>query len=298
MSVERGAIALAEFPGPFDLQSTVESGQSYLWDRADGRMYDESGTYGGDAWYETVVRVESEPAVVRVRQVDDRLEWESSVDAAPILRERLRLDDDLPAIRRATPDDDVVESAFDAYWGMRLVDDPPFPSLVSFICSAQMRVARIHGMQRELERAFGSTVEFDGRTFHAFPTPEQLAEASEADLRDLGLGYRAPYVRDTARMVADGEANPEEAVGLDYEDARESLTRFVGVGDKVADCVALFALDYLEAVPLDTWIRTTIEEYYPDCDRGNYAETSRAIRAAFGGEYAGYTQTYVFHYLR
>ncbi|WP_436932325.1 DNA-3-methyladenine glycosylase family protein [Halosimplex halobium] len=298
MTVERGALALDEFPGPFDLQSTVESGQSYLWDRADGRMYDETGAYGGDAWYETVVRVDGDPAVVRVRQVDDRLEWESSVDAVPILRGRLRLDDDLPAIRAATPDDDVVESAFDAYWGMRLVDDPAFPSLISFICSAQMRVGRIHGMQRELERAFGSPVEFDGRTYHAFPTPEQLAAATEAQLRDLGLGYRAPYVRDTARMVADGEAHPEEAAGLDYEDARESLTRFVGVGDKVADCVLLFALDYLQAVPLDTWIRTTIEEYYPDCDRGNYADTSRAIRAAFGGEYAGYSQTYVFHYLR
>ncbi|WP_459192491.1 DNA-3-methyladenine glycosylase family protein [Halosimplex sp. J119] len=312
MSTERGALALSEFPGSFDLQSTVESGQSYLWDRADGKMYDQSAVFGGDHWYETVVRVddsgaratpaeqwaEGKPAVVRVRQVDDRLEWESSIDATPILRERFRLGDDLPAIRAATPDDDLLKSAFDAYWGMRLVDDPVVPCLVSFICSAQMRVGRIHGMQRELERAFGTTVEFDGRTYHAYPTAEQLAAATEAELRDLGLGYRAPYVLETARMIAEGEAHPEEAADLDYEDARESLTRFVGVGDKVADCVALFALDFLEAVPLDTWIRTTIEEYYPDCDRGNYAETSRAIREAFGGEYAGYAQTYVFHYLR
>ncbi|MFB6139133.1 MAG: DNA-3-methyladenine glycosylase [Halosimplex sp.] len=298
MQTERGVLDLSAVPGPFDLQSTVESGQSYRWDRADGGMYEETGAYGGDDWYETVVRVDGEPAVVRVRQVDDRLEWESSVDAAPLVRERLRLDDDLPAIRASVPDDDVIERAFDAYWGMRLVDDPAFSTLISFICSAQMRVLRIHRMQRELERAFGSTVEFEGRTYHAFPTPEQLADATEAELRDLGLGYRAPYVLETARMVADGDAHPEEAVGLDYEDARESLTRFVGVGDKVADCVSLFALDYLEAVPLDTWIRTTIEEYYPDCDRGNYRDTSRAIREAFGGEYAGYTQTYVFHYLR
>jgi N-glycosylase/DNA lyase len=76
------------------------------------------------------------------------------------------------------------------------------------------------------------------------------------------------------------------------------LTNFVGVGQKVADCVLLFALDYLEAVPLDTWIRTTIEDYYPECEKGSYAETSRAIRNAFGGEYAGYVQTYVFHHLR
>ena len=99
-------------------------------------------------------------------------------------------------------------------------------------------------------------------------------------------------------MVATGEADPEAAVGLGYEDARESLTRFVGVGDKVADCVLLFSLGYLEAVPLDTWIRNTIEAFYPDCDRGNYADTSRAIRETLGGEYAGYTQTYLFHYLR
>jgi N-glycosylase/DNA lyase len=292
--MERGVVELS---GPFDLQSTVESGQSYLWDRADGRMYEETGVHGGDAWYETTARVDGERAVVRVRQVDGRLEWKSTADAAPVLRERLRLDDDLPAIRATAPNDDVVQDAYDAYWGMHLVRDPPFPSLISFICSAQMRVSRIHGMQERLREAFGTPVEFDGETYHAYPTPEQLAAASEEELRELSLGYRAPYVRETAQLVADGE-DPGDARESPYEEAREALTRFVGVGDKVADCVLLFSLDFLEAVPLDTWIRTTIEEYYPDCDRGTYADTSRAIRAAFGGESAGYTQTYVFHYLR
>jgi N-glycosylase/DNA lyase len=116
-------------------------------------------------------------------------------------------------------------------------------------------------------------------------------------LRDLSLGYRAPYVQRTAEMVADGD-DPEEAIDLPYEEARELLTRYVGVGDKVADCVLLFSLGYLEAVPLDTWIRTAIEEYFPDCEQGNYTDTSRAIRDQLGGEYAGYTQTYLFHYLR
>jgi N-glycosylase/DNA lyase len=161
-----------------------------------------------------------------------------------------------------------------------------------------MRVARIHEMQRRLAREYGETVSVDGRQYHAFPTPDQLAAATESALRELKLGYRAPYVQRTAEMVADGEADPARAADLDYEAARDYLTQFVGVGDKVADCVLLFSLGYLEAVPLDTWIRKTIEEYYPDCDRGNYVETSRAIRERLGGEYAGYAQTYVFHYLR
>jgi len=300
--MERGAIPLDGLDGPFDLQATVESGQSYLWDRPDGGMYERMDANGGGAWYETVVppidAVGNDRAVLRVRQTEGTLEWESTTDATPLLTHLLRLDDDLDAVLDATPDDPLLARAYETYRGMRLVRDPPFPCLISFICSAQMRVSRIHGMQRALAREYGETLVVDGRTYHAFPTPEQLAARTEDELRDLKLGYRAPYVKRTAEMVADGEARPEAARGRGYEDAREYLTRFVGVGDKVADCVLLFSLGYLEAVPLDTWIRSAIADYYPDCDRGSYTETSRAIRERFGGEYAGYAQTYVFYYLR
>ncbi|AQL44188.1 8-oxoguanine DNA glycosylase [Halorientalis sp. IM1011] len=298
--MRRGRIDARTLAGGVDLQSTVESGQSYLWAREDGATYEDDRAHGGDAWYWTTTRPadRDEPAVVRVRQVDGALEWESHVDAEPHLRRLLRLDDDLDAIRHATPDDRLLREAFETYRGMRVVRDPPFGALISFICSAQMRVGRIHDMQISLRREFGEPVTFDGETYYAYPTPEALADATEAQLREVGLGYRAPYVQRSAEMVADGTADPAEARTLSYEDAREFLTRFVGVGEKVADCVLLFSLDFLEAVPLDTWIQTTIEEYYPDCDRDSYAETSRAIRAAFGDEYAGYVQTYVFHYLR
>ena len=300
--MEKGVISVDDLAGEFDLQSTVESGQSYLWSRLDGKMYTTDEAYGGQAWYETIVPpldgVSNEQAVVRVRQVDDRIEWESTTDAVPILTHLLRLDDDLDEIRADAPDEPLIDRAFEQYRGMRLVRDPPFACLISFICSAQMRVGRIHGMQQRLAAEYGETVEFDGRTYQAFPTPDALAARTEAELRDLSLGYRAPYVQRTAEMVADGEADPANAIGRSYEDAREYLTQFVGVGDKVADCVLLFSLGYLEAIPLDTWIRTAIEEYYPDCEQGNYTDTSRAIRERFGGEYAGYVQTYVFHYLR
>ncbi|PSP93079.1 8-oxoguanine DNA glycosylase [Halobacteriales archaeon QS_4_62_28] len=295
--MEQGSIETATLAGGIDLQSTVESGQSYLWDREDGQMYEQESAYGGDAWYWTTVRNGEDPAVLRVRQRDGRLEWESSIDADPHLRRLLRLDDDLDAIRNATPGHAVIERASDEYRGMRLVRDPPFEALISFICSAQMRVGRIHSMQQALRTTLGQQVRFNGKIYHAYPTPEQLAATSESTLRDLGLGYRAPYVQRTAEMVAAG-TDPAAARDMAYEEAREYLTQFVGVGDKVADCVLLFSLDFLEAVPLDTWIQTTIEEYFPSADRGNYADTSRAIRETLGGEYAGYAQTYVFHYLR
>jgi len=317
-----GQIDVRSLDGGLDLRATLESGQSYLWNREDGRMYDGDGGAGdGDTtaapWYWTVyregeasgadrespgvhsVRVDrGDPVVIRVRQRDSVLEWEATADAAGALVHLLRLDDDLPAIRRESPDDDLIETAFDRYPGMRLVRDPPFGALVSFICSAQMRVSRIHGMQVAMCELLGDPITVWGRTYHAYPRPDQIAAAGEDTLRELNLGYRAPYVERSAAMVRDGEAHPVDASEMDYLDARASLTRFVGVGEKVADCVLLFSLGFLEAVPLDTWIRRTISDYYPACDQGTYAETSAAIREQFGGAYAGYVQTYVFHHLR
>ncbi|MDL5360881.1 DNA-3-methyladenine glycosylase [Halalkalicoccus sp. NIPERK01] len=288
--MERGAIPLETCPGGLDLRLTLESGQSYHWRREDGRLYENAP--GG--WYHTVVDGE----LLRARQTDDALEWEATTDAVPYLRRLLRLDDDLDAIVADGPDDSLLREAYAAHRGLRIVNDPAFPCLISFICSAQMRVGRIHAMQTTLAERFGASLEIGGGTYHAFPTPERLAAASVEELRECSLGYRAPYVKETAEMVASGEAHPDEALGLPYEDAREFLTRFVGVGPKVADCVLLFSLGYLQAVPLDTWLRSAIAEYYPECDRGSYRETSRAIRERFGGEYAGYAQTYVFHHLR
>jgi N-glycosylase/DNA lyase len=298
-----GSIPVADLTGGFDLQATLESGQTFLWRRDDGRAFQADDPYGGSAWYYTVVggdteKNDSDAELVRVRQRDGLLEWEATTDADSLLTERLRLDDDLPAIFARIPDDELLSSATDAYRGLRIVDDPFFPCLISFICSAQMRVGRIHGMQTALACEFGETVEFDGETYHAYPTPERMADATEADLRELGLGYRAPYVQRSAELVATGEATAADVRGLAYKEAREAVQSFVGVGDKVADCVLLFSLGYLEAVPLDTWIQRAIGEYYPHCESSSYAETSRAIRAEFGGEYAGYAQTYVFHYLR
>ncbi|ELY48279.1 DNA-3-methyladenine glycosylase family protein [Natronorubrum sulfidifaciens] len=296
--METGTIPLDDLSGGLDLYRTLESGQSYCWRRSDGEMY--RGSPEPDAWYHTVVsgpETDSD-AVIRVRVRADTLEWESTVAAESLVRRLLRLDDDLESIVAAAPDDPLLDEAYEVHRGMRLVEDPSFPCLISFICSAQMRVSRIHTMVSTLAREYGDPIEFNGDTYHAFPTPVQLAAATEAELRDLGLGYRAPYVVRTAKMVADGEAHPEEARDLEYEQAREYLTTFVGVGDKVADCVLLFSLGFDEAVPLDTWLKSAIEDYYPDCDRGSYTATSRAIRDRLGGEYAGYAQTYIFHHLR
>lgn len=299
---ESGSIDLQDIAGPFDLQATLESGQSYLWDRSDGGMYDSMSVSGGPKWYETVAPpidgITDSSIIIRVRQREGQLEWEATEDPVDLLEHLLRLDDDLASICDSFPDDELIKTAVESFSGLRLVRDPPFSTLISFICSAQMRVSRIHQMQMSMANTFGTTHTVADESFTAFPTPSQLAAQSESELRDLSLGYRAPYVQRTAKMVATDEAHPATAGEYNYEKAREYLTQFIGVGNKVADCVLLFSLDYTEAVPLDTWIQTAIAEHFPTCDRDGYIQTSRAIRDRLGSQYAGYAQTYVFYYLR
>ena len=78
------------------------------------------------------------------------------------------------------------------------------------------------------------------------------------------LGYRSKYVVRTARSVASGECDLETIRRLPYSGAREELLKLYGVGEKVADCICLFALHHLEAFPVDTHIRQAMEAHYKD----------------------------------
>lgn len=292
-----GKISKDSLDGGVDLGHTLESGQTYSWIREDGRMFEDSRSESN--WYYAAFKSDDTVKVLRVKESEDFLHWRSNFDSGEEhLSERLRLQDSLSEIKDHSPEDEIIHKAFDRYEGMRLVDDRIFPCLISFICSAQMRVGRIHQMQKNIRSRFGDQAQISGRVYEAFPTPEQLASATEQELRDCGLGYRAEYVSKTANMVSDREISLSEVRDKEYLEARSYLKQCMGVGNKVADCVLLFSSGFLQAVPLDTWIKTTINDYFPECDKGSYSETSSAIRARFGGDFAGYVQTYIFYYLR
>ena len=290
--MDTGVILNKDLSGGFDLQSTLESGQTYLWDRDDGEDYKVSGLKGGNAWYSIVIDDE----VIRLRQIKNQMEWESTVDSESVIKSILRLDDDLDKIIEDSPTDTLIASAYSTYKGMRIVNDPFFACTISFICSAQMRVERIFQMQQRIRRVYGNVTEFKGKKYYEYPGPEIISELNENELRKLGLGYRAPYVIETAEMLK-YDPNGDTYFMENYEESRHRLTELKGVGEKVADCICLFSGGHLEAVPLDTWIRSLIKVHYPDCEHKQYGDMSQAIRQRFG-PYSGYVQTYIFHYLR
>lgn len=118
-----------------------------------------------------------------------------------------------------------------------------------------------------------------------FSSPRRLARATEEDLRACGLGYRAPYVLASARMVARGEVDLRACAQLDDPALLETLMTFPGVGVKVASCVMLFAYHRMAAAPVDVWIQKVIDELY--------GGTSPFPR---WGQVAGWYQQMLFYY--
>ena len=103
----------------------------------------------------------------------------------------------------------------------------------------------------------------NGVVYYGFPSPQALSQASEEELRACNLGYRSKYVRKSAEQVIQKDVDLAEIKKMDYQEAKQELLKLYGVGEKVADCICLFALHHLEAFPVDTHIRQALEKHYP-----------------------------------
>jgi N-glycosylase/DNA lyase len=131
----------------------------------------------------------------------------------------------------------------------------------------------------------------------SFPDPERLAQVTESDLRACKMGFRAPYLLATARVIAEGHFSLERLGTLPVDQARTELMTLPGVGPKIADCVLLFAYGFQTAFPVDVWIMKALRQLYFPGRRASLARL-REFAATHFGPNAGYAQQYLFHYMR
>ncbi len=265
----------------FSLEATLASGQSFRWRCHDGWAFGFIGR-----------------SVVKLRQEGKVLRYESSDPA--LTDERVRryfaLDLNLPAILSSIDVDMQIHAAILRHRGLRVLRQDGWETLASFICASFNNIKRIEGMIDRLCQAYGDPVALNGFRGFSFPEPRAVADAPERALRSLGLGYRAPYLRATARLVLDGRLAFDQLRRSGYPATKAALLGCDGVGDKVADCVALFGFEKYEAFPIDVWIERAMRYYF----RHRRITRSRLhdyARRHFG-PYAGYAQQYLYHYVR
>ena len=265
---------------PFNLTHTLECGQAFRWRRE------------GD-WYYGVIYGN----ILKIRQTLLGVEFNSyplpEEEIVNRLAYYLRLDDDLPEIYRIIGRDYRMRHAIAQYFGLRLLRQEPWECLVSFICSISSNIPRISQSIESLCGKMGDRLEMDGHVRFSFPGPEKVMELGETGLRLMGMGFRAPYLADTADRIGRGVYDLEGLRELNYDDAKKDLMTLFGVGDKVADCVLLFSLEKLDSFPIDRWVRRAVEEWYSVGENPSY-DAIRTWALDYFGVHAGYAQQYLF----
>jgi len=283
----------------FDLATTLDSGQVFHWEKVDGGFV---GAIGEQAVY-----VEQDGEVLKIRDGEAR--------ALPrIVANYFALDHSLAEICASFPNDPAMNAARKFCRGLRVIRQPKWECLATFICSSMKQVAHIRQISRKLRERFGETRQIDppssrlrrGKasqtidTFivYTFPSAERIAQSSEKELRKCALGYRAKNLLVTARVVASGDVDLEKLGTLSNVDLRARLCELPGVGAKVANCVMLFAYERLSAFPIDVWIERILrEKYFPRARKLN-AKRLQAFTQKYFGDHGGYAQQYLFHHAR
>jgi N-glycosylase/DNA lyase len=259
---------------PFSLKESLECGQFF-------RFTQVTGTY----------IVQSSGRIFSLRQKGDDLFYEG-VDES-FLVHFFRLDESLDAVLKGIDRDPAIHEAIQCYRGLRLIRQDPWECLISYLCSSAKSISHIRSMIEILCKTSGRKVCLGNYIGYEFPEPSCIVPSHHLD--SVGAGFRAPYLVQAGQCIDRKQLMTLKA--LPYEHARQALMKLAGVGRKVADCTLLYSLDFLEAFPMDTWIKRGLQHIYFGGKRAGEKKLEEFVTGHFG-PLAGYAQLYLFHYWR
>jgi N-glycosylase/DNA lyase len=260
-----------------DLDRTFDCGQCFRFDKFEDSDF--GFVYRGVAFGREISFAERGGNIVAVGCGEE--------DFNSLWRGYLSLDEDYGAIHKellSLSQSPALGLAVEHGKGIRILKQDPWEAICSFIISQNNNIPRIKGLIRALSERAGERI---GEGVYTFPEAKAVADLGEEGLRALKVGFRAPYILDAAKKVAEGELDFEKIRQMTTADAERELCRVKGIGPKVADCALLFGFGKYDAFPVDVWIKRVIAKYF---DEG--------FKPADLGRYAGIAQQVLFYYER
>jgi len=268
-----------------------ECGQCFRWYRQ------EDGSYTGVAKGK-VVNILYKNEEENNNQIGTLYIKNSSVDDfVNIWYDYLDLGRDYGEIKRILSEkDDIMKTAVNFGYGIRLLKQDFWETLISFIISANNRIPMIMKAVAAISEHFGEKIFFEDKTYYAFPDISELAKADMEKISECKTGFRCKYISSTSKMIDEGLIDPSQLYELSTFEAREKLKQFPGVGNKVADCCLLYSGIKYDVFPTDVWVKRVMEELY--FKREVSLKEIQEFAADYFGDLAGFAQQYLFYYAR
>ncbi|MBR2452687.1 MAG: DNA-3-methyladenine glycosylase 2 family protein [Clostridia bacterium] len=258
------------------LDETFLCGQCFRWEK------DENGVFWG---------VVKNHAAKMYYHDENTIYLESSNPDLIFWSRYLSFSSDYNVIEETLWKNELLRPSIERGRGIRILRQDLWETIVTFIISANNNIPRIKKIVSALCENFGEKIEFDGKTFFGFPTPEALAKLTVDDLKIIRAGFRDKYILDAAKKVASGETSLDAIQTMSDKDAKKELMKINGIGSKVADCVLLFALGRYKTFPQDVWIKRILADLYgvDEKDIPSFAEKTF-------GNFGGVAQQYLYYY--
>ena len=261
-----------------DIDNSINSGQVFLWEK------DGSDWYGVNG--QNILKINKNGTIKSILDLKTNF---------------FRKNDNIQEIIQSISKDKTIKKAVKEYQGLRIFRQDPFQCMISFIISSNSNIQKIKSSLEKLTKKFGKQIKINNKEFFLFPEPEKIANASINEIKTCGVGYRAPFIKEAAKMVVLKKIDFKYLEKCNYQEAKKNICLVPGIGNKVADCIMLFSLNKLEAFPLDTWMIKILEKYYSNefkIETKTITEKQYDILhekiVNYFGPYCGYAQQFLF----
>ena len=268
----------------FNIKQILECGQCFRWEKVGELNY--IGVAHG--------------RVIEVIQEDDKVTIlnTNEEDFNNIWLDYFDLKRDYSEIKAGLAHDEILGKSVEYGYGIRLLNQEHFELLISFIISARNSIPSIMKTIKKISEKWGTPIEYKGNTYYTFPTPEQLKDATEEEIKETGASFRSKYIVDTIAKVNENsyDFDLERISKLNTDECHVALQNFKGVGSKVADCIMLVSMRKYSAFPVDVWVKRAMIFFY-GAEDASLNKIRIFARDKFG-ELAGFAQQYLFYYAR
>lgn len=281
---------IIESPNSFELKDIFDCGQCFRWNK------ENDDSYTG-IWKNNVVNVKKENDTIIFTGVSSAENFEEEINKYfDMNRDYEEIKEKLSKI------DDNMKTSIEYGKGIRILNQELWETIISFIISANNNIPRIKGIIERLSKNYGKKIEWNGKEYYTFPTPEELKDVTVEEYRSLGLGFRDIRLYETTKMILDKEVDLEKLQNNPNTiEVREKLLSLSGVGPKVADCILLFSnLKRFEVFPIDVWVRRVMNDLYiknEDENKVSKKQIENLAKDKFG-DLAGLAQQYLFYWRR
>lgn len=277
----------------FEPKHIFECGQAFRW------KVEEDGSYTAIGFNRVInVKREDQDIIFNNTNMEDfNRFWYNYFD----------LGRDYGQIKEELSKDPILEEAIKYGEGIRILNQEPFETTISFIISANNQIPRIKKSIELISKHYGKEIHHGetGRTSflkgmeeaYGFPTPQDLSKVDVDELKEISrVGFRGERIIKTSQIIAQGHLDLNSIYDLSREEGKKALMTLPGVGPKVSDCILLFAFNKDDAFPVDLWVKRVMEHFYLKKDT-NVKHIGEEGARIFG-DLAGFAQQYLFYYAR